>query len=93
MTTIVNQGNGQEADQRRTVLIFVASALISTAMMGLLWWQFPYFAFLVVLCYLLAGGVRGVPTEPNSVAVAVGIFLGIALSAIVFYILRFLHVF
>jgi len=62
-----------------------ASAIISTAAMGLLWKEQPFFAAAAVALYIM-GGVRFVPWKsPIRKAIAIGIFVGIVASSAMFY--------
>jgi hypothetical protein len=70
---------------RRIILAGAASAVISTAALGLPWKEQPFFAAAAVALYVM-GGVRFVPWKtPIRKAIAIGIFVGIVASSALFY--------
>jgi ABC-type Mn2+/Zn2+ transport system permease subunit len=66
------------------MLAGAVSAVISTAVMGLLWKEQPFFAAAAVALYIM-GGVRFFPWKtPIRKAVAIGVFVGIVVSSAMF---------
>jgi hypothetical protein len=66
------------------MLAGAVSAVISTAAMGLLWKEQPFFAAAAVALYIM-GGVRFFPWKtPIRKAVAIGVFVGIVVSSAMF---------
>jgi hypothetical protein len=84
-TVTDDQPRNSSSSPPRMILAGAASAAISMAVMGFLWKEQPFFAAAAVALYIM-GGVRVVPWKtPIRKAIAIGIFLGIAVSSAMFY--------
>jgi hypothetical protein len=82
---MINQASGCPSDQFRIALTGAVSGVTSTAVMGFLWKEHPFFAAVGVALYVM-GGVRVFPWKtPLRKAISIGIFVGIAVSSALFY--------
>jgi hypothetical protein len=85
-TVTADQTSRSSSSPAQVTLAGAVFALISAALMGLLWKEQPFFAGAAIALYFM-GGVRAFPWKtPIRKAISIGIFVGIVASSAMFYL-------